>query len=99
MATKSAYKEKTINKLKEPRRYNVVMYNDDFTTMEFVVEVLVDIFNKDEAEAELIMMSVHKSGKAIVGVYSYDIAVTKVSKATKRAKQQGFPFQITVEEA
>lgn len=99
MATQNAFKEKTINKLKEPKKFNVVMYNDDFTTMEFVVSVLMDIFRKDEFEAERIMMTVHKSGNAVVGTYAYDIAVTRVAKATARAKKEGFPFKITVEEA
>ena len=85
--------------MKEPKNYKVVMYNDDFTTMEFVVSVLVDIFHKSEFEAERIMMAVHRSGKAIVGTYSYDIAVSKVTKATNRAKREGFPFRVTVEEA
>ena len=86
-------------KVNEPKKFNVVMYNDDFTTMEFVVSVLVDIFHKSEFEAERIMMAVHRSGKAIVGTYSYDIAVSKVTKATNRAKREGFPFRVTVEEA
>ncbi len=99
MATKDALKEKTSNKVKEPRQYNVVMHNDDFTTMEFVVEVLVDIFHKDEVTAQSIMMNVHKNGKAVVGKYPYDIANTKVNSALTRAKNEGFPFRMTVEEA
>ena len=99
MATKDAVKEKTSSKVKEPRQYNVVMHNDDFTTMEFVVEVLVDIFHKDEVTAQAIMLGVHKRGKAVVGKYPYDIATTKVNAALSRAKAQGFPFRMTVEEA
>lgn len=99
MATNSAFKEKTDNKVKEPKKYNVVMWNDDFTTMDFVVEILVDIFQKDEDTAQALMMGVHQKGKAVVAVYSYDIAMTKVSAATARARQQGFPFRMTVEEA
>jgi ATP-dependent Clp protease adaptor protein ClpS len=99
MSTKSAAKERTRNITKEPRQFNVVMHNDDFTTMEFVVEVLVDIFHKDEITAQSIMLNVHKIGKAIVGKYPYDIAATKVSKALSRAKENGFPFKMTIEEA
>ena len=99
MAVKDAVKEKTSSKVKEPRQYNVVMHNDDFTTMEFVVEVLVDIFHKDEVTAQAIMLGVHKRGKAVVGKYPYDIATTKVNAALSRAKAQGFPFRMTVEEA
>ena len=99
MATKDAVKEKTSSKIKEPRQFNVVMHNDDFTTMEFVVEVLVDIFHKDDVTAQAIMLNVHKKGKAVVGKYPYDIAVTKVNAALTRAKASGYPFRMTVEEA
>ena len=85
--------------MKEPKLYHVIMLNDDFTTMEFVVEILVDIFHKDPVSAEHIMMTVHKSGRAIVGKYPYDIAVTKINKAMQRAKIEGFPFRLTMEEA
>lgn len=98
MATKSATKERTHTRVKEPKRYKVIMYNDDFTTMEFVVEVLVDIFHKNMTEANRIMLFVHNEGSAVVGSYPYDIAVTKVQEATSRAKMQGFPFRVTVEE-
>ena len=99
MATKGATKEKTRSMLKEPRQYNVIMINDDFTTMEFVVSVLVDIFHKDPVSAEAIMMQVHKNGQAVVGKYPYDIAVSRVTSALARAKEEGFPFRMTVEEA
>lgn len=99
MATKDAAKERTNHRVKEPKQFNVVMINDDFTTMEFVVEVLMDIFHKDQLSAETIMMQVHKNGKAIVGKYPYDIATTKVATALSRAKAEGFPFRMTVEEA
>ncbi len=98
MATQGATQERTIIKLQEPRKYNVIMYNDDFTTMEFVVEILIDIFHKSSKEAETLMMTVHKGGKAIVGTYPFDIAVSKVNAARLRAQEAGFPFKITVEE-
>ncbi len=99
MAIKDAVKEKSSDKVKEPRQYNVIMFNDDFTTMEFVVTVLVDIFHKDQVTAQSIMMNVHKKGSAVVGKYPYDIAVTKVEAALSRAKDHGYPFRMTVEEA
>ena len=99
MATQGAVKEKNQAKIKEPKRFNVIMINDDFTTMEFVVGVLVDIFHKDQVSAEAIMLNVHKNGKAVVGKYPYDIAVTKVNAALSRAKSEGFPFRMTIEEA
>ncbi len=92
-------KERTGKKLKEPKQYTVIMLNDDFTTMEFVVNVLIDIFHKDPVSAEKIMLTVHKSGKAAVGIYPYDIAHTRVHEAMSRAKAEGFPFRMTVEEA
>ncbi len=99
MATKDSVKERTNSRIKEPRQFNVIMHNDDFTSMEFVVEVLVDIFHKDEVTAQAIMLNVHKKGQAVVGKYPYDIASTKVSTAISRAKSQGYPFRMTVEEA
>ena len=93
----------TINKervkVKKPRDYKVVMHNDDFTTMEFVVNILMTIFKKDINTSNKIMMDVHKLGKGIVGIYPYDIATTKVAMALEMAKEEGFPFNITIEEA
>ena len=99
MATKDAVKERISEELKEPKQYEVIMHNDDFTTMEFVVQILIDIFRKDPAVAENIMLTVHRNGRAVVGKYPYDIAVTKVNEAMGRAKEEGFPFRMTVEEA
>ena len=93
----SSVKEKQRTGLKEPRRYKVTIYNDDFTTMEFVVKILKVVFFKSEAEAEALMLQVHHSDKAVVGIYSYDIAVSKVNKATQMARQKGFPLRLTCE--
>ncbi|MGN0026331.1 MAG: ATP-dependent Clp protease adaptor ClpS [Clostridium sp.] len=98
METNSKVIEKTNIKTKEPKKYKVIMYNDDFTTMEFVVAILNIIFNKSFEEANKIMMEVHKKGKGIAGVYTYDIAVTKTNKAISMAREEGFPFKLTVEE-
>ena len=98
MATSTSITEKTRVKVKEPKRYKVIMHNDDFTTMEFVVEVLKTVFNKDINTSNKIMMDVHKIGIGIVGVYPYDIAATKVAIALGMAKEEGFPFNITIEE-
>ena len=99
MPIKRETRERTDTKLKEPKQYHVIMLNDDFTTMEFVVEILIDIFHKSPETAERLMMTVHKSGSAIVGTYPHDIAITKVTLATARAKAQGYPFRMKVEEA
>lgn len=80
--------------LREPRRYKVIIYNDDFTTMDFVVKVLVSVFFKTESEAEALMLDVHRLGSAVVGVYSYDIAVSKVHRAEAMARQSSFPLRL-----
>lgn len=83
--------------LREPRRYKVIIYNDDFTTMEFVVMVLKQVFLKSEEEANALMLQVHHSDKAVAGIYSYDIAVSKARKATTMAREQNYPLRLTVE--
>ena len=93
----SQLRERQRTNLREPRRYKVIIYNDDFTTMEFVVMILKQVFLKSEVEAEALMLQVHHSDKAVVGIYSYDIAVSKVRKATTMAREQGYPLRLTVE--
>ena len=90
-------RERQRTDLREPRRYKVIIYNDDFTTMEFVVKILVEVFFKTEAEAEVLMLEVHRSVKAVVGIYTYDIAMSKVNKATQMANEAGFPPRLTCE--
>lgn len=80
-----------------PPEYKVKFYNDDYTTMEFVVAVLVSVFKKGRIEAEFLMRTVHEKGSAVVGVYPYDIAFTRAEIATKAARKAGFPLRITVE--
>lgn len=99
MAVQGETREKIRSNIRVPKHYRVIMHNDDFTSMEFVVEILTDIFRKEPAEAERLMLMVHESGRAAVGSYPYDIAVTKVQAATARAREEGFPFRMTVEEA
>ena len=91
-------KQKDKIKVKKPKSYKVVMFNDDYTTMEFVIEVLVNIFNKSIMEAEKIMLDVHEKGKGVAGIYSYDIAITKVTTAMNMAREEGFPFKLEAEE-
>jgi len=75
----------------------VILLNDDFTTMEFVVEVLMDIFHKNTDDAFRIMLDVHKKGRGIVGVYTWDIAVTKTEQVHAAASANDFPLRCTVE--
>ncbi|MCT4509993.1 MAG: ATP-dependent Clp protease adaptor ClpS [Tepidibacter sp.] len=98
METNIIIKQKDKIKTKKPKHYKVIMYNDDYTTMEFVIYVLMNIFNKKIESANKIMLNVHKKGVGIAGVYPYDIAATKVSIAMNMAKEEGFPFKLTIEE-
>lgn len=85
--------------IKEPRRWAVIFWNDDFTTMDFVVEVLEDIFLKTRVEAESLMLKVHEQGQAVVGTYSYDVAVTRTEETLAEAREAGFPLKVTYKEA
>lgn len=80
-----------------PRQYKVILHNDDYTPMEFVVEVLIDVFKKDELTATQIMLNVHNQGRGVCGVYSYEIAETKVSRVHQLAEQHEYPLQASVE--
>ena len=86
-------------KLKEPKEYAVVLLNDDFTTREFVVEILIRIFHKNPAEAKSIMLNVHHKGRGVVGVYTWDIAQTKANQVHAAARQNEYPLKCVVEEA
>jgi ATP-dependent Clp protease adaptor protein ClpS len=90
---------RTDEELKEPDEYRVLLINDDFTTMEFVVTVVMTVFHKPLPEATRIMLDVHKKGKGTVGIYSYDIAVTKINQVHTLARQNGFPLKCTMEKA
>ena len=85
-------------RVEKPHQYKVVFHNDDFTTMEFVTEVLRQVFNKPVDEAVALMMKVHREGRATVGIYSYDIAMTKASMAIAMARNEGFPLRVTCEQ-
>jgi len=85
-------------RLKEPRLYRVILHNDDYTTMDFVVKVIVTVFHKAAAEATKIMLDVHKKGQGVVGVYTFDIATTKASQVHEMARQSEFPLRASCEE-
>ena len=85
-------------RLKKPPLYRVLLHNDDFTTMEFVVEVLAQVFGKTEAEAFRVMWAVHTQGVGVAGVYTYEIAEMKVERVTQMAREREFPLLCTVEE-
>ena len=84
--------------IEEPTKYKVLLHNDDYTTIDFVVDILMSIFHKNITEAEEIMMEVHTKGKAVCGIYTYEIAETKVYQVKTIAKSNGFPLLATMEE-
>jgi ATP-dependent Clp protease adaptor protein ClpS len=83
--------------VREPPMYKVLIHNDDYTTMEFVVEVLMLIFNKSPEEAVGIMLNVHRKGIGICGVYTFEVSETKVNTVHSIARQNGFPLKCTTE--
>jgi ATP-dependent Clp protease adaptor protein ClpS len=90
-------KEETRERLQEPPMYRVLLYNDDYTTKNFVVEILISIFHKGAAEATELMWLVHRQGRGVAGVYPLDIAATKISTARALARESGFPLQMSME--
>ena len=80
-----------------PPERKVVFYNDDFTTMEFVVDVLMSIYNKSHDESENLMQAVHEEGSSVVGVYTFDIAVSRANLTKQIARKNGFPLRVEVE--
>ena len=94
MGTKESIKEQTKSRVKIPRQYQVLIYNDDFTPMDFVVEVLMRIFDKEEKDAVVLMLSIHKGSYAVAGVYPKDIARTKAAEAVQWARAKGHPLKV-----
>jgi len=85
-------------KLKTPKRFDVILLNDDYTTMEFVVEVLLRFFNKEFKAAEAIMLKIHIDGQAVCGTYSYDVAQTKVTQVIDYSRQNEQPLMCVLRE-
>ena len=84
--------------VREPRRFKVLLHNDNYTTMEFVVRVLVTVFNKNESEANAIMLRVHNNGVGVCGVFTAEVAETKVTRVQMLAREAGYPLKCTMEE-
>jgi len=102
MANNAGNKTKTVSKPAEqvstPPLYKVLMHNDDYTTMEFVIEVLRNIFHKPATEAEKIMLTIHFQGFGDCGTFPYAIAETKADQVRLRARKSGFPLRCSLEE-
>ncbi len=94
VATGEQIKEQTRSRIKVPGMYQVLIYNDDFTPMDFVVEVLMRIFDKEESAAVTLMMSIHRGSYAVAGVYPRDIAQTKAGEAIQWARSEGYPLKV-----
>lgn len=88
----------TEKKLKRPSLYKVLLHNDDYTTKEFVVHILESVFNKDSTEAVQIMLHVHRNGIGVAGVYTYEVAETKVQTVEGLARQYEYPLKCSIEE-
>lgn len=97
--TDSAVKDRAEVENQDPKLFNVVLLNDDYTTMEFVLEILETLFQKSPAEAYRIMMHVHRNGRGLAGVYTWEVAETKADTVANLASQAGYPLRATIEEA
>ena len=84
--------------IKHPKMYKVFILNDDYTSMDFVIDILISIFHKTYEQAQSIMLEVHKKDKGLCGVYTHEIAETKVMQVTKKAQDSGFPLKAVMEE-
>ena len=97
--TDSAIQDRSELKTQEPKLFNVILLNDDYTTMEFVLQILETLFQKSPAEAFRIMMHVHRNGRGLAGVYTWEVAETKADKVAVLASEAGYPLRATIEEA
>lgn len=98
MATHTNFELSNEVMIKYPKKYKVYLLNDDYTSMDFVIDILISIFHKNYEEAEKIMLDIHKKDRGLCGVYTYEIAETKVMQVTRKAKESGFPLKATMEE-
>jgi ATP-dependent Clp protease adaptor protein ClpS len=97
MTTDTVVEKKTRQTFKEPPKYKVIVFNDDYTPVEFVIALLVHVFNKDQETATGLTLKIHNDGSAVVGVYSHEIAEQKVNDATKMSRSHGHPLVTKLE--
>ena len=84
--------------LQEPKKYKVFLLNDDYSTMDFVIDVLTKVFRKTVDEATVIMLNIHNNGREVCGIYTHEIATTKVAQVKNMARSKGFPLKAVMEE-
>lgn len=98
MATSSDLELQNVVKIKYPKKYKVYLLNDDYTSMDFVVDILISIFHKSLSDAQKTMLEIHKKDRGLCGIYTHEIAETKVMQVHKKAKDSGFPLKAVMEE-
>jgi ATP-dependent Clp protease adaptor protein ClpS len=98
LSTKVKHSLEDSLELREPKKYQVYLLNDDYTSMDFVIDILMGIFRKTYSEAHQIMLQVHQNGRGVCGVYSYEIAETKIHQVSSLARESGFPLKAAMEE-
>lgn len=96
--TEEITESKTREDIREPSLFKVFLHNDDYTTMDFVVEILVYVFHKSAEDATQVMLNVHRKGVGLCGIYTYEVAETKVDTVHRLARENGFPLKCTMEE-
>ncbi len=99
MSTKVKHALEDSLELREPKKYQVYLLNDDYTSMDFVIDILIEIFRKTYNDAHQIMLQVHQNGRGLCGIYSYEIAETKIHQVSSLARESGFPLKAVMEEA
>lgn len=98
MPTNTKFEFENDISLRYPKKYKVFLLNDDYTSMEFVIDILMSIFHKSYEGAEQVMLEIHQKERGLCGVYSHEIAETKVMQVVKKARDSGFPLKATMEE-
>ncbi len=98
MASEVEEQTKTKDELEYPKKYKVILLNDNYSTMEFVIDILIKIFRKSIKEAEEIMLNIHNIGQEVCGIYTYEIALTKINQVKILGKEQGYPLKAITEE-
>jgi len=98
MSTELASKINTTFHFAQPKKYKVILLNDDLTPMDFVIEILIGIFNKSESEAQQITQAIHNTGSGVAGIFNYEVAEQKAHEATTISRSSGFPLTFKVEE-